>query len=238
MIQCETADECIKKIKKSLTDGADAFGIQLCVLKREYRDEETLKRIFSACGDKPIYATSYRCKKSEGMSDDECAELLLRALKCGATLLDVMGDAYDVSPQYQLAQSDTAIKKQKELIDKIHSLGGEVLMSSHTFKSTTLEENLMIAKAHIERGADVIKIVNNALSEDEIPKYIDIIQKITAMTDKNLLFLVSGKGQIIRYIGPSFGACMYLCVQEHGELDTPEQPVLKKLKAVRDNILF
>ena len=46
MIQCETADECIKKIKKSLTDGADAFGIQLCVLKREYRDEETLKRIF------------------------------------------------------------------------------------------------------------------------------------------------------------------------------------------------
>ena len=189
MIQCETADECIKKIKKSLTDGADAFGIQLCVLKREYRDEETLKRIFSACGDKPIYATSYRCK-------------------------------------------------QKELIDKIHSLGGEVLMSSHTFKSTTLEENLMIAKAHIERGADVIKIVNNALSEDEIPKYIDIIQKITAMTDKKLLFLVSGKGQIIRYIGPSFGVCMYLCVQEHGELDTPEQPVLKKLKAVRDNILF
>lgn len=238
MIQCETADECIEKIKKSLTDGADAFGIQLCVLKREYRDEKTLKRIFSACGDKPIYATSYRCKESEGMSDDECAELLLRALKCGATLLDVMGDAYDVSPQYQLAQSDTAIKKQKELIDKIHSLGGEVLMSSHTFKSTTLEENLMIAKAHIERGADVIKIVNDALSEDEVPKYIDIIQKITAMTDKKLLFLVSGKGQIIRYIGPSFGVCMYLCVQEHGELDTPEQPVLKKLKAVRDNILF
>lgn len=161
MIQCETADECIKKIKKSLTDGADAFGIQLCVLKREYRDEETLKRIFSACGDKPIYATSYRCKESEGMSDDECAELLLRALKCGATLLDVMGDAYDVSPQYQLAQSD-----------------------------------------------------------------------------KKLLFFVSDKGQIIRYIGPSFGVCMYLCVQDHGKLDTPEQPVLKKLKAVRDNILL
>ena len=78
MIQCETADECIKKL---LTDGVDAFGIQLCVLKREYRDEETLKRIFSACGDKPIYATSYRCKESEGMSDGVNPEFCVKSLR-------------------------------------------------------------------------------------------------------------------------------------------------------------
>ena len=28
MIQCRTADECIEKIKMSLIDGAEAFGIQ------------------------------------------------------------------------------------------------------------------------------------------------------------------------------------------------------------------
>ena len=45
--------------------------------------------------------------------------------------------------------------------------------------------------------------------------------------------IVSGEGRIIRYIGPNFGVCMYLCVESHGEIDTKEQPTLKKIKAVR-----
>lgn len=138
------------------------------------------------------------------------------------------GDMFERSPQYELAESETAVKKQMALIEEIHRRGGEVLMSSHTYKSTTLEENLMIAKAHIDRGADIIKIVNMAENTAEIPKYIEVIQKIVRMSDKKLLFLVSGEGQIIRYVGPNFGVCMYLCVQEHGPLDTPTQPLIKK----------
>ena len=111
-------------------------------------------------------------------------------------------------------------------------------MSSHTMKSTTVEENLYIAKKQAERGADVIKIVNRAETEAEIPTYLEAIQRIVAETGKRVLLLVSGKGQLVRYIGPSFGACMYLCVQHHGPLDTLEQPLLRKLKAMRDNIYF
>lgn len=112
-------------------------------------------------------------------------------------------------------------------------------MSSHTFKSLSVEENLMIAKAHAERGADIIKIVNTAKTGDELPVYIESIEKILHMTDKKLLMLVSGPGQLIRYIGPSIGVCMYLCVQSRGALDNPpEQPLIKQIKAVRDNIIF
>jgi len=236
MIQCSTPEECIVKIKASIEDGADALGVQLCKLKRDRRTDEDLKKIFAACEGRPIYVTSYRSGASEGLTDDECAELLLRALDCGATLCDVVGDFFGVSPHYQLAEDEEAVKKQKALIDEIHRRGGEVLMSSHTMKSTTVEENIMIAKAQIERGADVIKIVNKAETKDEVPTYIEAIQKIVAMTDKKLLFLVSGEGQIIRYIGPSFGVCMYLCVQYHSEMDTKEQPVLRKIKAVRDGM--
>lgn len=238
MIQCTTAQACIEKIKASLADGAEAIGVQLCRLKKEYRTKEILTEIFNACEGKPIYVTSYREGESEDLSYDECADLLLLALGAGATLCDVMGDMFECSPQFQLSESEEAIKKQKELIEEIHRRGGEVLMSSHTFKSTTLDENLMIAKAHIKRGADIIKIVNSADDVTEVPKYIDAIQKILQMTDKKLLFLVSGEGQIIRYIGPSFGVCMYLCVQNRSQLDTPEQPILKDLKLVRDNILI
>ena len=173
-----------------------------------------------------------------GLSDDECMELLLSAVECGATLFDVMGDLYSPSPKYELTDDPVAIKKQMELIDRIHRAGGEVLMSSHTYKSISLEENLMIAEEQARRGADVIKIVNDAVSADEVPIYIEAIQRIIKNTGKKLLFLASGAAEIIRYIGPSFGVCMYLTVVYHGELDTEEQPTLSAAKAVRDNIIL
>lgn len=236
MIQCSTPDECIAKIKASIRDGADALGIQLCRLKREFRTLEELKRIFDACEGRPIYVTSYRHAESEGYTDDDCADLLLLALDAGATLLDVIGDMFGPAPYYQLSDSEDAVNRQKGLIEEIHKRGGEVLISSHVSKSISAEECVMIAKAQAERGADVIKIVCPSESEKEIPKYISAIQEILDITDKKLLFLVSGSGDLLRYIGPSLGVCMYLCVESHGPLDTAAQPVLKKLKLVRDNI--
>ena len=150
-----------------------------------------------------------------------------------------MGDFFASEPSYyELTEEEQAIKKQKELIDKLHKMGAEVLISSHTKKSLTLEENLKLARAQAERGADVIKIVNVAQSASEIPVYLDAIQKITAETGKKLLLLASGEAKLIRYIGANFGVCMYLCVESHGELDTKEQPTIAKIKAIRDNIIF
>ncbi|MBQ2968372.1 MAG: type I 3-dehydroquinate dehydratase [Clostridia bacterium] len=239
MIQATTPEKAIKKIKDSLADGAEALGIQLCKFKKEYRTKEILKEIFDACEGKPIYVTSYRHSESEGYTDDECAALLLLAVDAGATLCDVMGDMYARDTYYELTRNEEAIQKQKALIDEIHKRGGEVLMSSHTMKNISTGECEMIAKAHYERGADISKIVNTANTKSEIPQYIQAIQNIiTQNPDKKLLLLVSGEGQIIRYIGPNFGVCMYLCVAYHGELDTPQQPVLKSLKQIRDNIRF
>ena len=238
MIQCNTPEECIAKIKRSLDGGAEAIGVQLCKLRKEYRTKEIITGIFNACEGRPIYVTSYRTGESQDMTDDERVELSLLALECGATLIDIMGDTFDRSPQYELAEAPEAIAKQKALIEEIHRRGGEVLISSHTHKSTTLEENIMIAKTQIERGADVIKIVNKAQNTDEIITYLKAIEEITKMTDKKLLLLVSGEGLLTRYIGPNFGACMYLCVESYNELDTKGQPLLSKIKAVRDNIIF
>ncbi|MBQ8416482.1 MAG: type I 3-dehydroquinate dehydratase [Clostridia bacterium] len=236
MILCNTPKECIEKIKASLADGAEAFGIQLCKLKKEYRTKEILCEIFAACEGLPIYITSYPIDESEGDSDEECARFLLLGLEAGATLCDVTGDIFEHGAPYQLATDPEAVKKQKALIDEIHRRGGEVLMSCHTNQSTTVEENLMIARAQAERGADVLKIVNIASSLEEVPTYIEAIQKILAETDKKLLFLVGKDGRILRYIGPEFGVCMYLCVYEHGPLDADDQPTIKQAKAVRDNI--
>jgi len=239
MIQCNTAEECIAKIRRSIDAGADALGIQMEKIRSEDRTPDKLREIFAACGDRPIYVTSYRHTSNAGKSDDEIAETLLEAIDCGATLADVIGDMFDERPKkFELATSPEAIAKQKALIDEIHRRGGEVLISCHTGCDPTLEENLMIANAQIERGADVIKIVDVAKEKASIPKYLDAIQLITASTDRKLLFLSSGEGELIRYIGPNFGVCMYLCVESHGPNDTPQQPNIARVKAIRDNIIF
>lgn len=238
MILCPTPEECISKIRLSLADGAEAFGIQLDHLKREYRTERYLTEIFAACDGLPIYVTSYRGANSKGYSDEDCVELLLLAQKCGATLMDVIGDLYWPTSKYQLCVEQNAVCRQMKLIERIHDKGGEVLMSCHTNASLSVQENEIIANEQILRGADIIKIVNKTDNKADIPVFIESIQKIVGMTDKKLLFLVSGEGRIIRYIGPNFGVCMYLCVQSHGPNDVKEQPVLKNLKSIRDNITF
>jgi len=163
MVQYPTPEECILKIKASLAEGADALGIQLCKLRREFRTKEVLMEIFAACEGKPIYVTSYRVGHSEGLSDDEVADLLLLAADCGANLMDVMGDLYGPDPAYQLTTDPEAVERQKALIAEIHRRGGEVLMSCHTNRSTTVEENLMIARAQAEReGLPITHYLRNS----------------------------------------------------------------------------
>ena len=163
MIQCTTAVECIAKIRRSLDAGADALGIQMEKIRPEDRVPDRLREIFAACDGKPIYVTSYRHSSNAGKTDDQLGETLLEAVDCGATLVDVIGDMFDERPKrFELATSPEAIEKQKRLIAEVHRRGGEVLMSCHTGCDPTLEENLMIARAQIERGADVVKIVDVA----------------------------------------------------------------------------
>lgn len=240
MIQCETPTECIRKIQASLADGAEALGVQLCKLKREYRTAEALREIFAACEGKPIYITSYRCGNSVDLTDEECADLLLLGLDCGATLCDVMGNLFDRDTTYwELTHSPTAIQKQKELIEEIHRRGGEVLMSSHTLEVLSVKETLAIATEHCARGADIVKIVNRTNKSSELPVCIQTIQELHCTLDRPFLYLVNGPCHpLVRQIGPSLGVCMYLCVHEHGPLDTLEQPILRSLKAARENLKF
>ncbi|MBO5271161.1 MAG: type I 3-dehydroquinate dehydratase, partial [Clostridia bacterium] len=215
MVQDSTPDEMICTILDSLYDGADAFGIQLCNLKAEYRTEETLRKIFSYCEGRPIYITSYRGGQSKGLSDDECMELLLLGLSAGATLCDVMGDTFHPEKD-QLTFDPEAVEKQKALIAKIHEMGGEVLISTHTSRFFTEEEVVSYAKAQMERGADVVKIVSKANTEDEQMEALQTIHRLKKECDRPFLFLVGGKyTRLIRQIGPALGVCMYLCVQRY-----------------------
>ena len=238
MIQERHADSAIETAKKALSKGAEAFGFQPCRLELSERRRENYERIFDAMEDKPIYVTNYRSgiNKEMGYSDDELAEGLLLLAESGATLCDVMGDYYDKNDR-ELTFDARAVDKQLRLIDKLHEIGAEVLMSTHITKSFhSADEILSIAHEQEKRGADICKIVSYAENEEQQIENL----RITSLLKKELkipfLFLSGGVCDIHRRIGGRLGSCMYLCVEEHNELSTKSQPLLTDIKILRDNL--
>ena len=108
-------------------------------------------------------------------------------------------------------------------------------MSSHTYAFRSAERVLEIALEQQKRGADIVKIVTGADSMEQQLENLRITELLKRELKVPFLFLSVGECSLHRRIGPMLGSCMWLCVQTHDELSTPAQPLLHKVKAIRDN---
>ncbi len=237
MLQCETPEVAIKRIRNANMLGADAYGPQIESLLPEYQNEEVYKRLFGEMQNRPSYVTNYRGANNTGKTDDELAEGMLTLAKCGATLVDVMGDLFSRHPE-ELTDNEEAIRKQMALIDEIHAIGGEVLMSSHILKYTSAERVLEVALEQKRRGADIIKIVTDASTMEEQIENLRICDLLKRELKAPFLFLAGGESKILRRTGIHLGCCMALCVYEHDHLSTPHQPLLSNMLSIRDTLGF
>ncbi len=234
MIQAHTKERVLELIKQGIEGGTEAFGLQIEQLEHQYRDEKNLKEIFAAMDGKPCYVTNYRFGLNEGKTDDELAEELLHIVKCGGVLVDIMGD-YFCEESEQLTQNPEAIRKQMELIEKIHALGGEVLISSHTLHYMSKERVFYFMNEHKRRGADISKIVTASDTPEESLWNIDISNDLGKEKTISTLFLSIGDCcRKHRMLGPILSGGMFLCVVEHDELATGNQPLLKDAKKILD----
>ena len=236
MVQADNPDRVKELVDLSLPEGAEAFGMQFCRMKAEYRNPETYKELFEYAKGKPIYVTNYRHHGSNASkSDEEIAKELLELAECGATLCDVIGDCFDAC-EGELTMNEEAVEKQMKLIDELHKRGAEVLMSSHVLKFITAERALEIAYEHQRRGADICKIVTWADTMEEQIENLRIIDLLKKNLKIPFLFLCGGECRILRRIGDVLGNCMTLCVHEYDELATKSQPLLKDSKLLRDTL--
>ena len=236
MVQTPTADMAETSIKKAIADGATAIGFQLGSLKNEYRTEDTLCRIFSMTGNAPVYFTNYRKGLNEGVSDRELAEGLMLGLKCGATMVDVMGDSFCPAPE-ELTYDSNAVKQQMQLIEKIHKEGGEVLMSSHIYEFRPAERVLEIALEQQRRGADMVKIVTGANTEDEQRRNLEICSLLKDELRVPFLFLSSGQHSYLhRTLGPALGVSMWLCFREYNETTYEGPPLLGDVIKIKEGL--
>ncbi len=234
MVQADNPERIKELIDASIPEGAEAFGMQFCKLKAEYRNEYTYKHLL-AYSDLPVYVTNYRTGENKGKSDDVLAAELVELAECGATLCDVMGDYFDAC-EGELTMKEKAIEKQIKLIDALHKRGAEVLISSHVLKFTPAERVLEIAREHERRGADICKIVTGAGNMAQQIENLRIINLLKEDLKIPFLFLSGGECHIMRRIGAILGNCMSLCVHEYDELATKTQPLLCDMKKIRELI--
>ena len=236
ILKSDTEEGVLKEVKKALIHGADAFGLQT-EQAPIFHEENALKNLLEALGDKPLYITNYKHHINENVSYDDVAEKILWFAEKGATLCDVMGDFYCKDDQ-ELTFDKIAVEKQMQLINNLHDRGAEVVMSSHINKFKTADEVLAVALEHQKRGADISKIVTAGDSKEEELENLRITNYVSQKLDIPLLFLSGGTHCLAhRKIGILFGSCMSLCVCDNSNLENP-QPFVGYQKAIRDTMNF
>ena len=205
----------MKNMKLAELKGARCYELNLLPLKA---DDEDLKDIF-AFTHFPIFTTFRRIgPTSEGKiikfngSDEERMQRQLHALELGSSGFDMEFDTFVKNPNTntQWVMEENAIKKQEEVIDKAHEMGGEVMISCHVYdRSLKAEEALEIGKEIERRGADLAKIVCRTFSyEDmlEILKGIILLKK--ELKIPFVYFGMDEYGKITRIIGPMLGSML------------------------------
>ncbi len=237
ILQCNTPETAIGRIRNANMLGADAYGLQVESLKPEYQNPETYQQIFAEGKGRPFYVTYYRGKSNTGKTDEELADGIITLAESGAVLCDVMGDLFCKHPE-ELTDDAEAIKKQMELIDLLHQKGAQVIMSSHVRKYIPAERVLEIAQEQKRRGADIIKIVTGAKTMEQQIENLRITDLLKRELDAPFLFLSNGVCALHRRLGLQLGCCMSLCVYEHDAHSTATQPLLSTMKKIRDDIDF
>ena len=236
IIAGQTPQELIASAKNSEFEGAGGITIDLYDLKPEFRNSESFKSIINSV-NLPFMFYFYRKDKWKESSDDDRQEVLLTAADAGASMIDVMGDLYDPSPN-EITYNQNAIDKQKRLIDKIHSKGADVVISSHTRCPLTTEE---VVKHTLElelRGPDVVKIVTTINTEEELAEALRTTIVLNRELKTPFIHLCGGKySRPHRFMCPVLGTSILFAVPQYvAQYSGFFQPTIKSMKAVLDNI--
>lgn len=214
MLRSNTTEELLKEISLVLHEDADAVGFQIETLIPEERCAKNYRRIIAAMGNKPAYVTHYvRCNPLD-LDDEQLMKELFTAAECGAKLIDIRCDLFDRQPD-EYSTDQRAIEKQKEVIDRLHDMGADVLMSAHLLKFAPCEKVVEIALSQQARGVDIVKIVTDANSEEELCENLKVSVILKETLDVPSLFLCNGTHcKKHRMLGPVLGSCMFLAVED------------------------
>ena len=245
-----TADAAISTIKNCEKEGATAFDLHVSLLEGKERESESLSRIFTEC-DSPILAVHYnnlpKGITQKNTSEERMAELV-RAVEVGAAGIDMQGYTFCKEPRATLVGKDekkypfvtanpkevvlddAVITRQRQIIDRVHALGGEVLMSTHTGVYLNTEQIVSLALEIEKREVDIIKLVTPVNTKEEVVEALgSIIELQKNIKNAKVHFHCSGRlGRITRYIAPYFDSAIVFATDYYNERADKEQLLIGK----------
>lgn len=241
------------EIKNCVYDGADMIDMHISCL--DDTGVDAVKAIVSST-KLPILALNYNITangQGAGFSEEERIDSLLRAIDAGAAGIDMQGysfhlpshDGFFGEDKYSFTKNSPRevvtdpeiIAKQRDLIEKVHKKGGEVLLSCHPGIPMKCDAVVDLAFFLEERGADIIKIVTIANTEDDMVEAFKTMVELKRRIKTPVSFHAGGaEGMLSRIINPMLGGQIVFCVDRFGEGSTPEQLDLRTARAIIDNL--
>ena len=240
VVREKTVRAASAEIKNCLHHGAAMIDLHLSCLDNS--DTDTLKSIISST-PLPILALNYNNTydwNPANIDEDERVNSLLRAVEAGAAGIDMQGYTYHLPSKNgftgedkysftkgnpkEIVTDEAIIAKQCALIEKVHSMGAEVLLSCHPGITMKRDQVVDLALFLEKRKPDIIKIVTRAESDDDLIECIHAMLLLKKEIKTPIAYHTSGKpGLLSRIINPLLGGQIAFCVDHYTDSSTMEQ---------------
>ena len=248
----KSTNAAIAEIKNCYYDGADMIDLHITCL--EDMSIGNMKKIISSTR-LPVLALNYNQRYDRtkmGMTEEERVESLLCAVEAGAAGIDLQGYTYHAPSESsfcgenkysftannpkEVVTDPAIIEKQCALIEKVHSMDAEVLLSCHPGVPMNTEQVVDLVRFLKERNPDIIKIVTKALSPADCDEAIRTMTVLKREFDFPISYHANGKvGMRSRLINPLLGGQIAFCIDRYNEGSTMEQLDLRTVRTAVDN---
>ncbi len=232
-VQEENAELAIRAIKNFVLRGAKGIDLHLTQFDEESLKPETLKRIISE-SPLPIFGLNYSLTNN-AEEENERIGLLLRTIEAGAAGIDIQGYTYDFSSRdkfnenfsnisYSFVKSkpkevvvdNCVIEKQCELIERVHHMGGEILLSNHVGVFLDSQAIIDLCVFLEKRNPDTIKLVTMCGTEYELAETVKAMIMIRKEIKTPVTLICNGKYRAIsRILNALLGGYMVFCVDTY-----------------------
>ena len=254
VVREKSARAAIAGIKNCMYGGASMIDLHLSCLEQD--DTDTLKQII-ASSKLPVLALNYNSTydwTDAGYSEERRIDSLIHAVEAGAAGIDMQGYTFHAPSkkgffgenQYSFTQGnprevvtdEAVIGRQCELIERIHQMGAEVLLSCHPGIAMKCEQVVELALFLEKRGPDIIKIVTSgADTEEDLAECFRTMITLKKELKTPVSFHANGKAaSLTRIINPLLGGHIIFAVDRFDAGSTMAQVDLRTARAIIDNM--
>lgn len=249
----KSAETSIHAIKDCVLNGADAIDLHIMDFCEADLNIDTLKRIVEACLV-PMLGLNYNICQDEA-AEEKRLENLYKVAEAGAAGIDIQGYSYSIASRdrfdekyadadypfvkfkpKEVVLDEKIIERQCKLIDKVHSIGAEVLLSNHI--GTFVDSDGLVSLCNFlqKRNLDTIKIVMICDTDEQLAEMIRAMIRLKNEISVPVTLICNGKHRTIsRILNALLGG--YNVFVQNGysrECSNMGQPDIKAIKTIID----